>query len=360
MTSQDLLSRQQGSSPVRLARQISRMEKIEDLHAAVREAQLLLVSMVSAHATAHSMERFLTHLTDAITVRLLEMAEEKLGLPPIPYAWMAAGSQGRQEQAIQGDQDNFLIIDDRYDAAQHGTYFRALSRFVCDGLNECGYLYCPGDMMAANPAWHLPLRQWQQRYGAWIDEPSPKALMLTCIFFDLRLVYGQRFLSDALHAFIQEKVKGNNFFLAHMTVNALSRQPPLGFFRHFVLQHGGDHAETLDLKIHGVIPIVDLARIYALEAGLPQVNTHERLHAASLAGSVSQGSARDLDDAREFIAFTRLRHQAQRLHEGKPVDNFLPPGDLSELERNNLKDAFKVVKTLQHALALRHQVSRIS
>ncbi|MBF0426678.1 MAG: cyclic nucleotide-binding/CBS domain-containing protein, partial [Magnetococcales bacterium] len=114
------------------------------------------------------------------------------------------------------------------------------------------------------------------------------------------------------------------------------------------------------MKIHGVIPIVDLARIYALEAGLPEVNTHERLRAASLAGSVSQSSARDLNDALEFIAFTRLRHQARRLQEGKPANNFLPPDELSDLERNHLKDAFKVVKTLQRAMAIHHQVSRIS
>ncbi|MBF0153335.1 MAG: cyclic nucleotide-binding/CBS domain-containing protein [Magnetococcales bacterium] len=360
LTSQDLFSRQQGSSPVRLVGQISRIDNLEDLRAAVQEAQLLLVSMVSAHATAQSMERILTHLTDAVTVRLLRMAEEKLGQPPVPYAWMAAGSQGRQEQGVQGDQDNFLIIDDRFDPQEHEAYFDALSRFVCDGLNECGYIYCPGDMMAANRDWRLPLQQWRKRFAVWIDEPSPKALMLTCIFFDLRLVHGEKPLSDALHGYILEKVKGNRVFLAHMTVNALSRQPPLGFFRNLVLQHSGEHDETLDLKIHGVIPIVDLARIYALEAGLPEVNTHERLHAASQMGSVSQGSARDLDDALEFIAFTRLRHQANRLHEGKPVNNFLPPKELSDLERNHLKDAFKVVKTLQRALALHHQVSRIS
>jgi CBS domain-containing protein len=143
-----------------------------------------------------------------------------------------------------------------------------------------------------------------------------------------------------------------------MAGNALTHRPPLGFFRNFVLVAGGEHDKTLDLKHRGVVPIVDLARVYALAEGLPQVNTVERLQAAAGSPSLSGEGARDLEDAWHFIATLRLRHQAEQLRRGGRADNFLAPDSLSAMERSHLKDAFAAIATMQTTLERRYPSGR--
>ncbi|MES9934895.1 MAG: putative nucleotidyltransferase substrate binding domain-containing protein, partial [Sedimenticola sp.] len=315
----------------------------------------LLVNLAAAEATADSAGHVITSVTDAITTRLLQLAEEKLGPPPVPYAWVAAGSQARNEQTARSDQDNFLIIDDRYDPELHGTYFKALARFVCDGLNACGYVYCPGEMMAITDKWRQPLKTWIQYLNKWIDQPEPKALMLVCVFFDMRCVAGEMSLFREMRTHMLNRTRGNRLFLAHMAGNALSHQPPLGFFRNFVLIRGGEHDKTFDLKHTGIVPIVDLTRVYTLAAGSEAVNTLDRLEVVAEGGEVSADGATDLRDALEFISDLRIQHQARLIRKGERPDNFMSPEELSHFERNHLKDAFSVVRTMQNVLSQRYQ-----
>lgn len=107
--------------------------------------------------------------------------------------------------------------------------------------------------------------------------------------------------------------------------------------------------DYLDLKHNGVVPIADLARFYALAGGLAPVNTHDRIEAAREAGGLSESGARDLLDAYDLIAQTRLQHQAEQVAEGHRPDNFMAPASLSDLQRSHLRDAFMVVKTMQAA-----------
>ena len=346
------------ASPVFLARNIHSADSPQRVQEAMQRLPGLVHQLTESGATAHSIGHIVSALTDAVTVRLLRLAEESLGPPPVPYAWLAAGSQARQEQTALSDQDNCLLLHDSYDEQEHGAYFKALSDAVCHGLNACGYVYCPGEMMAMNPQWRKPLSAWKSCFRRWIEEPEPKALMLSCVFFDLRHVHGDPGLLDELHAAVLEKTKANRIFQTYMAGNAVSRHPPIGFFRNLVLIHGGEHDRTLDLKHNGVVPIVDIARLYALAAGSPAVNTADRLQAAAAAKALNQKTAMDLMDALEFIGITRLRHQARMAREGKPTDNFLPPEELSGFEKSHLKSAFSVVKTMQTAMASTYQLGR--
>ena len=157
-----------------------------------------------------------------------------------------------------------------------------------------------------------------------------------------------------------ELTRGKSIFLAHMAANALSHQPPLGFFRNFVLIRGGDHDHTFDLKHNGIIPIVDLTRVYALAAGEGAVNTQERLSSALEGSGVSAQGAQDLRDALEFISHVRLQHQASQVRDGVEPDNFMAPEELSPFDRNHLKEAFAIVRTMQTSLASNFQTSNFS
>jgi len=352
------LTEQHSTSAVYLAGDIYKQRTVEGLQQASSRVGTLQQSLAAADASAYSTGHVITAITDAITVRLLQLGELQLGPAPVDYVWVAAGSQARNEQTARTDQDNCMVLDDAFDESLHGSYFKALSKFVCDGLDACGYVYCPGEMMAVTDAWRQPRHRWAGYFARWTEQPDPKSLMLTCVFFDLRAIHGRAALLDGLRDEVLQRTRGNSIFLAHMVGNALTHQPALGIFKGLSAQRSGDHKGTIDLKHNGIVPIVDLARVYALAGGHSAVNTHDRLLGASSGGGISEQSARDLRDALEFLGAMRIRHQARQMEQGVPPDNFLDPQEVSNFERTQLKDAFTVVQTLQSVLGQRFQAGR--
>nr|WP_319486169.1 DUF294 nucleotidyltransferase-like domain-containing protein [uncultured Cohaesibacter sp.] len=349
LTNTNLVHRQAVSAPF-LIRDLQRQDSFENLAAIVAKVPQMLAQLVGSGVDAHNIGRIVTNVTDSLTRRLVQLAEERLGKAPIPYLWLACGSQGRQEQTGVSDQDNCLILDECYSEAEHGDYFQRFARFVSDGLDAAGFYYCPGDMMATNPRWCQPVSVWRSYFANWIDKPDPMAQMLASVMFDLRPIVGDESLFAGLYQETLEKAKKNSIFRAHMISNSLNHTPPLSFFRGFALIRKGEHKDTVDLKLNGVVPIVDLARAYALQGAITAANTRERLTLARDIGTISHSGAQDLIDAYDLIATMRLAHQARQIREGSKPDNFLAPASLSELERNHLKDAFLMIKTQQSAL----------
>ncbi|MCU0929902.1 MAG: DUF294 nucleotidyltransferase-like domain-containing protein [Burkholderiaceae bacterium] len=350
------VTEQHSTSAVYLVGDIHKQSTVEGLVAAAAKVKTLQRSLAAAQASAYTTGHIVTAITDALTVRLLQLAEAKLGPPPVDYAWVAAGSQARSEQTARSDQDNCMVLDDRYDEAVHGAYFEALANIVNDGLNACGYVYCPGEMMAKTAQWRQPQRRWREYFHRWTDEPEPKALMLTCVFFDLRCIHGRAELLDDLRRDVLQHTQGNRIFLAYMVGNALTHRPPIGLFRGISVIRSGEHRGTVDLKHSGIVPIVDLARVYALAGGHEAVNTHDRLLVAGESREISDDSARDLRDAFEFLGTLRIRHQSRQIAAGVEPDNYLRLEELSNFERDQLKDAFGVVQTLQNVLAQRYRI----
>jgi len=349
------LTEQHSTSAVYLAGDIYKQTTVEGLQRASTRIRALQQSLAAADATAYNTGHIITAITDAITTRLLQLGEARLGPAPVDYVWVAAGSQARSEQTARTDQDNCMVLDDAFDEALHGDYFRQLTQFVCTGLDACGYVFCPGEMMAMTDTWRQPRARWAEYFRRWTSEPEPKALMLTCVFFDLRAIHGQTSLLDGLRRDVLQRTRGNTLFLAHMVGNALTHQPPLGFFKGLSPARSGEHKGTINLKHNGVVPIVDLARVYALAGGHAEVNTHDRLLSAADGGDISAQSARDLRDALEFLAALRIQHQARQMAQGEAPDNFLDPAEISNFERTQLRDAFQVVQTLQSVLSNRYK-----
>ncbi len=344
------LTRHRAVSSGGVMRDIASAQDLAALSRAVSRIPDLLVQQVASGSRHDIVTRLITDIADAATRRLLALAEASLGPPPVPYLWLACGSQGRREQTGVSDQDNCLILDK---AAQPGDmeYFQALAKFVSDGLDACGYYYCPGEMMASNPRWCQPLPVWREYFSGWIRKPDPMAQMLASVMFDLRPIGGETELYGQLLAETLEQASGNSIFLAHMISNSVKHVPPLSLFRSFATIRSGEHKDTVDLKLNGVVPVVDLARIYAIQSRLQAVNTRARLLAAADTDAISPSGARDLLDAYDLIASTRLRHQVGCIQAGGKADNFMTPGVLSDLERSHLRDAFVVVKTMQSALS---------
>jgi len=345
ITVTDLMNNE-GHNAVNFSSIIHKAKSLEELIEISVLLPKLQIRLAKLGASADHVGKSISAITMAFTKRLIEMAEEKYGQAPVPYAWLAAGSQARQEQLAHSDQDNGIIICDSMKPCDD-AWFESLAHFVCDGLASCGFTYCPGNIMATNLKWRQPTKIWQKYFDGWVNTPTPQALLNSSVFFDLETIYGDASLLDAVRTNLLKKTKRSSLFIAHLSKNALGLRPPLGFFRDFVLKQNGKHKDTLDIKHNGIAPIVDLARIYALSQGISAVNTIERIKQAAGTAAISTSSADSLIDAYEFLGFLRVTHQANKLAKGLQPDNYLSPKDLSKLEREHLKDAFKVIKTLQ-------------
>lgn len=349
MVTQTDLTRFQAVSSAVLIRDLARAGSVAEMAAVTRRIPQLLVQLVGAGHSHEVVTRLITDIADAVTRRLLVLAEADLGPAPVAWLWLACGSQGRQEQTGASDQDNCLMIDDAVTEADM-DYFRALARSVSDGLDACGYVYCPGEMMATAARWCQPVRVWRDYFRGWIARPDPEAQMLASVMFDLRPIGGTVRLFGDLQDETLAAASKNSIFVAHMIANSLKHTPPLGLIRGIATIRSGEHRNHVDLKLNGVVPVADLARIYALQGRLTAVNTRARLLAAAEAGVISASGGRDLTEAYDLIAQTRLDHQAARVRAGEKPDNFLAPADLSDFERSHLRDAFVVVRTMQSAL----------
>lgn len=349
MVTQTDLTRFQAVSSAVLIRDVASAETVADMAAVTARIPQLLVQLVGGNHAHEVVTRLITDIADAVTRRLLAMAEAELGPPPAPYLWLACGSQGRQEQSGVSDQDNCLMIDDGA-ADDDMEYFARLAKIVSDGLNACGYVYCPGDMMATNERWRQKVSVWREYFRRWIAVPDPEAQMLASVMFDLRPIGGAARLYQDLQDETLAAASKNSIFVAHMVANSLKHTPPLGLIRGFATIRSGEHRHHIDMKHNGVVPVADLGRVYALMGRIPAVNTRARLLAAGEAGVISASGARDLQEAFDLISSMRLENQAHLVRSGRKPDNFLAPSDLSDFERSHLRDAFVVVRTMQSAV----------
>ncbi|MEM0514482.1 DUF294 nucleotidyltransferase-like domain-containing protein [Pseudoalteromonas sp. YIC-827] len=347
--------RYESQSSLLLVRGILAQQTVDDLTHFAKQLPNVFVRMVNEDANSHMIGTAMAVIGRTFKQRLLALAEEKLGPPPVPYCFIALGSMARDEQLIVTDQDNAIILDDSFNEQEHDAYFQALSDFVCDGLAACGYTYCDGEIMASFKKWRLTRSQWREQFASWIAEPKPQALLHSSIFFDLDGVWGKTKWAEELKSYIAKEGRANRKFLANLAANARNRTPPLGFFKGFVLEHDGEHKHSMNLKRRGTAPLSDVIRVHALAVGSRKQNSFERLEDIIDAKLLPPGKAQDLRDALEYIAMTRIRHQAWQIEHGESPDNSLDPNLLSPFEQRNLKEAFAILEKAQSFLKFRYQ-----
>ncbi|MCW4148868.1 DUF294 nucleotidyltransferase-like domain-containing protein [Halomonas sp. 18H] len=339
-----------------LVSNIFHQSSIEGLARLAPDVSASFVRMVQEGANSHMVGSALSTIGRSFSRRLLELAEEKLGPPPVAYCFMVNGSMARNEQSIVTDQDNALILSDDFVPEEHDDYFKALADFVSEGLDACGYTYCKGDVMATNSQWRQPLSVWKSYFTDWINNPTPERLLHSSIFFDLDSLYGEDVFVEALQDLIAEKAPQSPLFLAAMARNALNRTPPLGFFRTFVMEKDGKHNNSINLKRRGTAPMVDLIRVHALACGSKAQNTFQRLDDIANTQLLATGMSDKLSYAFEFMCMSRIRHQVIDLQEERVPDNNIEPENVADSERHNLKDAFQVLSNAQKFLKFRYPV----
>ncbi|MHA7819128.1 MAG: putative nucleotidyltransferase substrate binding domain-containing protein [Erythrobacter sp.] len=328
-----------------IARARSSKELIE---AASRVPESFTAMVASGVHAAHAM-RFTSALGEAVHRKAAHLAEAELGDPPCAYALVVFGSLAREEQLVGSDQDNGLILADDADKSCE-RYFEALGTRISDLLNDCGYIYCKGGIMAKNAEQRRTLAGWCKRYEHWISRPDEERILRATIFFDMRHIHGDASLTRRLHQETVALFKDSPLFVSYLARDALRSKVPLGIFRNLVLETSDDGQKVFDAKRQAIMPIVDIARTHALAAGLGEVGTIERLRELADAGHMNDDDAQSLEDAMLLVNEMRIAHQAGQVGRGEAPDNLIAPDALSPLERDYLKDAFAVIRSALDAL----------
>lgn len=357
ITSADIMRLLQ-ANPLYFTGDLGRKNSPEEMREVYEDAQQVAVRFIERGAAADEITSLMTVVADSMARRLLTLAEEKLGPPPVPYAFVVLGSQGRREMGLASDQDNALVISDEFDATTHGTYFAELSEYVCQGLATAGQVLCPGDMMASNPDWRMTVSQWSSTFHNWITAPEPDALLYAQTFFDMRPIHGDHELAERVHAQAVSSAQNAPRLHAHLAALAARREPPLGFFRGLVVDRSGEYRNTLNVKKGGTAAIVQMARLFAIAGGRDVLGSRQRIEFAA-GGPVSNRSASDLIAAFDFLNSITLRHQVEQVRAGKEPDYHIAPNALSKMDREHLRDAFQIIKGVQSALNIKYPIRSI-
>jgi CBS domain-containing protein len=349
VTNHDLMMLQ-GTSPISIAREIESQQSVEGLVPASKNIGGMISLLLKEGAKASNITRIISEINDRLVRKILALAEKKFGRPPVLYCWIVFGSEGRKEQTFRTDQDNAIIYDDPVSEEERlasKDYFAQLSEFVRDSLVQCGFPLCSGNYMASNPQWRQPLKAWKDYFTNWITTPTPEAILFSLILFDFRPVYGDLRLANDLRMHLLEAVRNQDMFLKHMANVTVSLRPPLGFFRTFIVEKGGEHKNELNLKFRCIAPLLDIVRLFSLEQGVQETSTIERLDALREKHAAVREFGDELEHAFEFITLLRIHHQFEMIESGLVPDNFINPNDLNNLQRKTLKEACQIISKVQ-------------
>jgi CBS domain-containing protein len=352
VTDTDLIGLE-GQSPFALKSQITRARSVEEVAEAGGQIPDVVGALVDGSADPVDVGHCVALLTDAMTVRLIELATDDLGPAPAPWAWLAMGSQARREQALRTDQDHAIVVE----TEARDAWYAALGERVTAGLEAAGIDRCDGDVMASNPAMRRSLDQWADAYRSWISDPSMQGSILSSIAFDYRRVAGPLQVESVLEAVIAG-AKDHPVFLRHLSRRALDLRPPTGFFRDFVVEDKGEHAGKLDLKHGGLVIIGELARAWAVSAGSTARGTLPRLDAAAAAGAIDEETRSGLAESFRLLWELRLQEHVRAHRAGEPPEDFVEPARLGELTRRELKEAFRIIAGSQKQLSAEVGVRR--
>jgi CBS domain-containing protein len=344
LTDLDLLG-QQRRDAFRLRSEIERASRVEDVAAAGRRIPEVVVPLVRAGVDAEHVGSVLAALADALVSRLLDLAADEIGPAPGAYAWLALGSAGRREQGFVTDQDHALV----YATGLDDGWFAAAAASVVAGLEAAGIPRCESKVMASEVGWRGDTGWWEERLSAWMDLPEEKAAFVTALVFDARVVTGTLDAGPLMAAAVG-RASANHHFLRRLTRLALDSRVPIGFLGNLVVGDDGEEG-TIDIKQGGTRPVTEMARVFALRAGVGAVSTVARLRQAAAAGVVDVDTAEGLAEAFVLFADLRLRHQAFQLRAGEPLDNLIRLDRLGRIERGTVRNAFRVVRAVRRELA---------
>jgi CBS domain-containing protein len=317
-----------------VAGRIDRASSKDDLVIAARETDAQVRALRRQGVKVEVIGEVVSDLNGRLFSRLFEMiAPDELRTGS---CLVVMGSEGRGEQTMRTDQDNGLILAGPVDDATLDAFRTDFSGTLAD----FGFPPCFGDVMVRNPAWSKPLFDYLADFRRWVALPDEASHMNMAIFYDARAVGGNTQLLTTAKAALIEVVRGEQAYLAHFAHAVEAFATPIGLFNNLVTSEG--KGDALDLKKGGIFPIVHGIRSLAIEHGLLETATDKRIARLCELGVMQTDFGRELSQAFHFLLTLRL--DGQLAASAGTSGTLVRPSSLSSMERDLLRDAFRLVK----------------
>ncbi len=347
----------QGNNPAVLMKAINRAGSTKKLKRIRNKIMILLNGYLKSNIPLTHISNIIFELNDATIKRTIQRCIAKMDTPPpVNFAWMSLGSQGRKEQLLHTDQDNALVFKDvpADELEKTRAYFLKLATKVTKRLNIIGYEFCPAEMMARNPKYCLSLSEWKEQFSQWVTTSGNDEILLCQIFFDYDISYGDVKLTNALSDHIYDILKGNKIFLNRLAAQALRNPSPLGFFRQFLVEQDGEKKDLFDIKKRGILPLTDAGRLLILEHRVKNIsNTSERFEKLAQL----EPNNKELYQACAYSSRALIKFRTKQGLRHKDNGRFINLEDLGKEDKIKLKRCFKTIKEIQELIKLRFEAS---
>jgi signal-transduction protein with cAMP-binding, CBS, and nucleotidyltransferase domain/PAS domain-containing protein len=334
-----------------LVNSVSQAQTLDDLKSIYNRLPFFVESAIEGTGNTSNVLSTLANVTEKITEKISELIFFELGDAPVPFAFVALGSEGRREQTLISDQDNAMIYDDSdpTKAEESAQYFARFAERMNYMLDAVGYPYCTGDVMAKNPKWNQPLSKWKTYFQEWITNPEPQNLLEIAIFFDMKLSVGSQFILDNLQEFIFRKLKENPAFYTFLAREGMSYKTQISFFGRIQTENSDEHSKSVNLK-NPLRVIVHLIRLYAMRNDLTETNTLRRFRKLYEKNVITEIFYKEVVFAYEFLTVHQLRSQIHSLKYKTRLVNHIDISTLSSIEYNILKNVFTQISTFQNKI----------
>ncbi len=350
------IMRLQTRSPQKLVRDIDQAATLEELKTYHLKIQDLVIHLVGTGVPPREIVRMIALLNDQLLLRLIELlrARQYKDLTD-KFAFVVLGSEGRREQTLTTDQDNAIIYSDDL-SVEEISKIKDFSETLIDALIEIGVPACPGGIMAKNEFWRRSFSAWKEVLHSWLTSSLPDNILNGSMFFDLRTIYGDPELEKGLKNMLAEHFDQEKMFLTLSAANVNRFRPPLGLLGGIKVQHSEEHRGQLDVKKAGIFAITEGVKALAMEAGIMEGGTRERIRFLVEKGVLKKKLADDLDASYNFLVFLRLRSQVEDIKSGKGPSNFITLSKLNHMEKGRLKLAFEEVNEFHEFLRVHFRV----
>ncbi|MGX9418833.1 DUF294 nucleotidyltransferase-like domain-containing protein [Vibrio sp. WJH972] len=301
----------------------------------------MIREMIELGTRPDYLRRLIGSTYDAAICRFIELTIADIGEPPVAFSFISFGSNARHDMTLFSDQDNAIVFDtpDQADLKSIRRYFLHLAEKVCAMLDQAGYSYCEGLIMASNHQWCLSQKEWEENFSLWIEQASPDSILELNVFFDIRSTYGQDALVDNLQSHIQTCLATHPEFLATYAQNCLSYEIPLDSENQIITELYEGRA-SLNLK-DCLRPMEIFCRIYALKHDIREINTMTRLKQMLAFKEIDQKTFREMVYIFDHVWHLRFMNQIIEYTDLRQVNDILAIEDLTHLERDNLINVLK-------------------
>ena len=333
--------------------EIRQASSVDDLARASERMVAMVQTLFAKGVKAHYIQHLVTELNSRIFHRLFELVAPAEVVENTCLVVM--GSEGREEQILRTDQDNALIVRDGVEVPD----LEAVTERFSAGLRRIGYPPCPGGYMVSNPRWRRSLAEYKADIFDWIHHPDQQGLLDLAVLADARAVAGDEKLLETLRGYLSSRFTDSPALLSNFARPILSFDTPLGLFTDFKVEKE-EHPDELDIKKGGIFPVVHGARSLALEYRIEATSTIERLEALVDHGIFDRPFADDLIEALDFMNGLRLGTMLDAMAAGRKPDNYITPRRLNHLERDLLKDAFRLVNRFKKLIGYHFRLHTVT